>query len=97
MGRVIVKESPLNAGRKVFIRTAVYDYVGYVLRVSRYEVLLGDCSWVADAGVRLGELLRTGKWSSQSETEYVPGVVSVKQSVIADTFEWNHELPKESQ
>ena len=96
MKRIVVKESPLNPGRKVFIRTPAYHYVGFVLRVSRDEVLLGDCSWVAESGTPIGRLLASGEWSESSETEYVPGVVSVNRHLIGDVFEWKHDLPTAS-
>lgn len=94
MGRVIVRESPLNPGQAAIIRTVTHTWVGRVLRVSRDEVLLGDASWVADAG-RWSEFT-AGAIGASAEIEAAPGVVSVMRSAIVDVCAWPGNLPLET-
>ena len=76
-------------GQKYLIRTVTMYYVGLLVSVFDHELVLSDCSWVADTG-RFNNALVTGVLD---EVEPMPGTVIVGRGAVVDATEWNHDLP----
>lgn len=85
--------SPLTVGNNVFIRTVTHYYTGKVEAVSKIEILLSTCAWIADTG-RFATALKQG---TLLEVEPYPAdeIVSVERDGVVDTSRWNHPLPTE--
>ena len=86
-------KNPLRAGNNVFIRTVTHYYTGHVEAVSKTEILLSTCAWIADTG-RFADALKLGKFN---EVEPYPAdnIVSVERGGVVDTSDWKHPLPTE--
>ncbi len=82
----------LEIGKSYFVRTISLYYVGRLVELSDKELLFDDASWVASTG-RFGEALTSG---DLSEIERYPDKVIVNRSMVVDSSEWLHELPKVS-
>lgn len=78
-------------GKPVFIRTVTMHYVGRLKAVFEHELLLSECSWVADSG-RFHTALKEGKLSEVEP--YVTDVV-LGRGAILDVSEWRHDIPKD--
>lgn len=79
-------------GKAVFIRTVTMHYVGRLKSAHDHELVLTECSWVADSG-RFHDALRDGKLSEVEP--YVTEEVIIGRGGILDVSEWRHEIPKE--
>jgi len=79
------------SGTKVFIRTVTMTYTGAIADVTKSEVVLDQCAWIADSG-RFADALRTG---TLNEIEPFPdGPVIIGRGGIIDVSRWNHALPR---
>ena len=77
-------------GKKLFIRTVTYHFVGEVVNRFGFFIQLKDASWVASSG-RFMHAIKEGELD---EVEPV-GNVWVNLNTITDFYVWNHKLPKE--
>ena len=82
----------LTIGKKYFVRTLSYHYVGVLKGLNDNSMVLGDASWVADSG-RFNQALANG---TLSEVERYPGDVILNRNVVVDSSICSHSLPKES-
>ncbi len=83
--------NPLYVGNTVFIRTVTHYYTGKVEAVSKTEVLLSSCAWIADTG-RFSDALDKGQFN---EVEPYPAgaIVSIERGGMVDTSDFKHALP----
>ena len=88
------KECVFEAGRKYFIRTVTYHYLGECVDIKGGFVKLRKASWVADSG-RFHVAMNSGVLS---EVECYPAdlIVNVNINTIVDFCEWKHPFPTES-
>lgn len=78
--------------KKFFIRTATYHLTGRVEKVVGHFLILEDAAWIADSGYHFGNVIRTGKFGTNAEIEFV-GTAIVNIDGCMDIFPWNFELP----
>lgn len=83
-------KSPLRVGKKVFIRGVTNYYTGRIIAITRDEIVLAECAWVADTG-RFHASLTSGDFA---EVEPYPGVVSIGRGAVCDVTVWPHSLPR---
>ena len=74
----------IEVGRRVFIRTVTYHYVGTLISLVDGWATLRDASWVADSGPGFGGRLKTGIFE---ETEPFPNDVYINTDTIVDITE----------
>ena len=77
-------------GKKWFLRTVTYHWVGKAVKQVGDFVQLENASWIADSG-RWMQAIRDGKLSEVEPT----GMVFVNIKSVVDFVPWKHELPKE--
>ena len=77
-------------GKKFFIRTVTYHFVGKVVKVFGSILKLEGSSWVADSG-RFAQAIKDGELS---EVEPL-GEWYVNLQTATDFGVWNHDLPTE--
>lgn len=83
------KEHPYKVGEKYFIRTVTMALLGELDAVYEHELVLKDCSWVADTG-RFADFLKEG---NADEVEPFPaGEVIVGRGALVDCCVWAHGL-----
>jgi len=83
-------------GKAYLFRTLGEIRIGRVVGVTRDGYILNDSAWVADTGVRWGEMLANG-FPSEAEIEVEgDGIIMMKSHCLA-LIPWHHELPKTSQ
>jgi hypothetical protein len=76
-------------------------YIGRVVELTLFDVVVDHCCWVADMGSgeesRMGNFLKKGI-NSSTEIEIAPpeDLVPLPRGSFAK-FPWHHELPKKSQ
>ena len=77
-------------GKNYFVRTVTHHLLGRLVKVTSQELVLTDCSWIADDG-RFNEFMTTGE---ASEVEPFPDCadVIVGRGSLIDAVRWNHEL-----
>jgi hypothetical protein len=80
---------PYKVGTKYLIRTVTMYYVGLLKEVFDKELVLEQCSWVADTG-RFSVALVTGELN---EVEPMPGDIIIGRGAIIDATKWLHDLP----
>jgi hypothetical protein len=84
--------APFSVGRAYFIRTVTHHLVGMLAHVGDKELVLTQCSWIADDG-RFSTAMKTGQLS---EIEPFPDTpVIVGRAAIIDAHEWKHKLPQD--
>jgi hypothetical protein len=89
------KELPFEIGRKYFIRTITYHFVGLLIDIKGDFLIFKQASWIADDG-RFSNLVKTGEWDSSAEIEpFYDKEPFINLTSIIDGFEWKHDLPKE--
>lgn len=88
-------EFPYRVGDTVFLRTVTLYYLGRIKEITDKFVILEDCSWVQDTGIRLGEFIKNGPKSGSSEIEPI-GINAVQIANVIDCISWGHALPKEA-
>jgi hypothetical protein len=77
-------------GTSYLLRMATHFYTGRLAYLGPSHLVLDDAAWVADAGLYLGDALKTGKLA---EVEPYPGRVLVSLGALVDACEWPHPLP----
>ena len=75
-------------GKKLFIRTVTYHWIGKVEKVNGSVIQLSGASWVADSG-RFMNAIKEGKLD---EVEPV-GDWNINMNSSVDFGEWKHKLP----
>ena len=72
-------------------------YLGEVVEVTLFDIVVKKCCWMQDMGTRMGTLLSDGVVGA-TEIEIAPpeDLVTLPRGSFA-RFPWNHELPSESQ
>lgn len=86
------KNSPYVIGNKYLIRTVTFFYVGELRTEYSGELVLNQCSWVADTG-RYSDALSKGEFA---EVEKIPKYVIIPKSGIIDVVPWDHALPEKT-
>jgi hypothetical protein len=81
----------IKEGKKYFIRTVTFHWVGQVEAIENGWVQLSNASWVADSG-RFHEAIAEG---TLSEVEKV-GDAFVNLATATDIIPWKHALPTRS-
>jgi len=86
---------PFEIGKAYLIRTVTHIDIGIVEKVGDKELVLSQCSWIADTG-RYHNCLKAGIESlDTSEIEpYVDDVILGRGAIIDATI-WRHALPRE--
>lgn len=82
--------NPWQIGSNYFIRTVTHHYTGRLEAVYQKELVLSECSWIADDG-RFHTALSTGELN---EVEPMLGNVIIGRNSIIDASIWNHKLPR---
>lgn len=76
---------PYIVGKLYFIRTVTFYYIGRLIAMTPIELVLDQCSWVADTG-RFSDALKNG---TVNENEPFPdGPVIIGRSVVIDAHIW---------
>lgn len=83
--------SPWVIGKSYFIRTVTMHLIGKLILLNEKELVLSECSWIADSG-RFHNALKDG---NLSEVEPFVDDVIVNRTSIIDATEWRHALPRE--
>ena len=83
-----------TVGRSYFVRTCTYHYVGRLVAMTPGEIILTNCSWVADSG-RFHIAMATGELN---EVEPYPksALVRLNRYAYVDMSEWDHKLPEDA-
>ncbi len=83
-------EHPFEIGKTYFIRTVTMNHIGILKKVYDNELVLSDCSWIADSG-RFHDALKSG---NLNEIEpFIDDVIIGRNSII-DMTHYRHEVPK---
>ena len=82
--------SPFEIGKAYLIRTVTMINIGVVKSVGEKELVLSDCSWIADTG-RYHNCIKDG--TLEEVEPYTDDVIIGRGSLIDATI-WNHELPR---
>jgi hypothetical protein len=77
-------------GKKWFIRTVTYHWVGKAEKLIGQVLIMSNASWVADSG----RFMNAIKEGVLEEVEPV-GMAGVNLATMTDIIEWKHDLPKE--
>jgi len=77
-------------GKKIFVRTVTYHFVGKVEKIVGNLLFMSNASWVADSG-RFMQAIKEGKLD---EVEPI-GDMFLNINSFVDGTEWKHELPTE--
>lgn len=80
-----------EVGKAYLIRTVTHIDIGIVKAVGDKEILLSDCSWIADTG-RYHQAINDGKLD---EVEPYTSDVILGRGAIIDSTEWTHPLPRD--
>jgi len=81
-------------GKNYFIRTVTMHLLGRLVAVGDKELVLEECSWIADNG-RFHKFLN-GELDSSCEVEPFPeGNVIVGRGAVLDATVWKHKLLRE--
>lgn len=88
-----LNEYDYKIGENYFIRTVTHILVGKLVHKTDQELILNNCSWIADTG-RYHDALKTG---NLNEIEPYPSesLVHVNRASFIDAVIWEHELPKD--
>jgi len=88
----VVDDAHWKIGKVYLIRTVTMIQTGRLVKVTPQEIVLEDCSWVADTG-RFCDALKTGNFN---EVEPFPdGMVIVGRGAIIDACVVSFEPPRE--
>jgi len=80
---------PYEISKNYFIRTVTHYFTGTLLWVGPQELLLENCSWIADTG-RFSNALREGKLNEVEP--YPEGPVIIGRGSIIDATLWNFNV-----
>lgn len=83
--------SPFEIGKAYLIRTVTHIDIGVVKSVGEKELVLSECSWIADTG-RYHNAIKDG---TLDEVEPYTNDVILGRGLIIDATRWMHALPKE--
>ena len=75
-------------GKKIFVRTVTYHFVGKVEKIGGNLLFMSNASWIADSG-RFMQAIKEGKLD---EVEPI-GDMFLNINSFVDGTEWKHELP----
>ena len=89
-------DHPVKVGQSYLIFTVTHQWLGRVAAVADGCYVLHDASWLAYSGVRLGELLATQKFTTDSEVERMPDGLVVPFGAIIGISPWSGALPEKS-
>ena len=78
-------------GKSYFMRTVTMSLVGELKEINSDEILLKNCSWIADTG-RFHDALRDGNFD---EIEPFVNDVLVNRRSLIDCTRWMFDLPSE--
>ena len=84
---------PFEIGTAYLIRTVTHIDIGVVKAVGDKELVLSECSWIADTGRYHDTLVKGVKGLNEVEP-YVNDVIIGRGSII-DATVWPHDLPRE--
>lgn len=84
--------SAWEIGKGYLIRTVTMTNTGRLVAVTEQELVLEDCSWVADTG-RFCDALKNGKFNEVEP--FPPGKVIIGRGAIVDACVVNFDLPRE--
>lgn len=79
-------------GKAVFIRTITMYYLGRLEKVYESELVLSECSWIADTG-RWYDALKNG--TAKEVEPYPCEEVIIGRGAILDVCEWTKDLLRE--
>ncbi len=82
--------NPFEIGKPYLIRTVTHIDIGVVKAVGETELILSDCSWIADTG-RFYNALKDGELD---EVEPYFDDVVIGRGAIVDATIWRHDLPE---
>ena len=88
--------NPYIVGQNYLIRTVTHIYVGKLLGFGSKEIVLTDCSWIAETG-RFNEVFTKGLEShNNSEIEPIDSpMVGIGRGAIVDFAIYSKDLPTE--
>lgn len=81
---------PFTIGKAYLIRTVTHIDIGIVKEVGDKELVLSECSWIADTG-RFHDALKTGELN---EVEPYVNDVILGRGAIIDATEWEKPIPR---
>lgn len=84
---------PFQIGKAYLIRTVTHIDIGIVKSVGDKEIVLSDCSWIADTG-RYHDALKGGSSKLNEVEPYLDDVILGRGAIIDATL-WGHKLPRE--
>ena len=84
---------PFEIGKAYLIRTVTHIDIGVVKSVGDKELVLSDCSWIADTG-RYNDALKKGVSVLNEVEPYIDDVILGRGSIIDATI-WRHPLPRD--
>ena len=90
----IVFNNPYIIGHNYLIRTVTHIYVGKLIGFGSQEIVLTECSWVADTG-RFNEVFTNGlEAHNNSEIEPIDSpMVGIGRGAIVDFAIYSKDLP----
>jgi hypothetical protein len=89
--------NPFEVGKPYFFRTVTFAYVGKLEAVYDNELVLSNCTWVANTG-RFSDAMNKGfnlLESSELEPFNKNQKVIISRGGIIDASVWLHDLPTE--
>jgi len=87
----LITDCPLEEGQAYLFRCVTYHYIGTVVKVGPFEIVLKDAVWVADSGNFQGAL---EKGTISDAMHYPVGApVILGRLSIVDATPWVHPLP----
>jgi|TARA_R100000093_G_C1884402_1_gene55097 hypothetical protein len=86
------KFNPFEIGKAYLIRTVTHIEIGIVKEVGDTELVLSDCSWIADTG-RYHDAIKEGVDVLDEVEPYIDDVIVGRGSII-DATVWRHDLPR---
>jgi hypothetical protein len=89
IGGSVNESSFWEIGKSYFMRTVTMSLVGELKEINADEILLKNCSWIADTG-RFHDALRDGSFD---EIEPFMNDVIVNRRSLIDCTRWMHALP----
>lgn len=86
------KFNPFEIGKPYLIRTVTHIDLGVVKEVGETELVLSDCSWIADTG-RYHNAIKDGVEILDEVEPYLDDVI-IGRGAIIDATIWRHDLPR---
>lgn len=92
-GKQSCSHQPFEIGKPYLIRTVTHIDIGVVKSVGEKEIVLSDCSWIADTG-RYHDALKGGPSKLNEVEPYLDDVILGRGAIIDATL-WGHKLPRD--